>query len=360
MEDQSLTSFVAQHGGGSYFKVQDDLGDGFVRLRAAEAQRRQAKQDIRSFEDVVIEMLRNARDAGAQAIFIATWTEGTLRRLTMIDDGCGIPETMHETVFEPFVTSKLDTFHDDRWGAHGRGMALYSIRQNVDDARIVASAPGLGSVFAATSDTTRLTEKRDQSSLPVIARDKDGSISLRGPHNIARTVMEFAIDERGRCAVYLGSPAEIVATLHRLGADATLRLSSLLKLDEDELPFYQRLAFAFDADDLAAAADTLGLPISTRTAHRILKGEVEALKTHLELLAPPAKRTSQRGSHAPESRSRGAAVRLDAYEVSDFCDRVANAFEPLAHSHYLEPSVEVKAHVRGGELVVRIPLERLE
>lgn len=355
MEEQSLTSFIEEHAGDSYFKVQDDLGDGFVRLRAAEAQRRQAKQDIRSFEDVVIEMLRNARDAGARAIFVATWIEGSTRRLTMIDDGCGIPEALHETVFEPFVTSKLDSFHDDRWGVHGRGMALYSIRQNVEDAHIVSSAPGLGSVFTVTSDTTQLTEKRDQSTLPVIAKGQDGSVSLRGPHNITRTVMEFAIDERGRCAVYLGSPAEIAATLCHLGADATLRLSSLLDLNEDELPSYQRFAFAFDAEELAETASALALPLSTRTAHRILKDEVAPLKTHLELLAAP----SRPKQHSP-SRARTAAIHLDPNDLSDFCKQVEGAFEPLAHSHYLKPSVAAKAQVRGGELIVRIPLERLE
>ena len=44
----------------SRLRVESDLGDGFVRLRVTEAQKRQAKQDIRSAEDVAIELLRNA------------------------------------------------------------------------------------------------------------------------------------------------------------------------------------------------------------------------------------------------------------------------------------------------------------
>lgn len=67
-------------------------------LRAAEAQRRQAKQDIRSSEDVIIELLRNARDAHATTIFIASWTEGEKRHITILDDGDGIPSDMHSTV----------------------------------------------------------------------------------------------------------------------------------------------------------------------------------------------------------------------------------------------------------------------
>ncbi|MGN0302528.1 MAG: ATP-binding protein, partial [Anaerotardibacter sp.] len=87
MTKDSLRHFIEEVTDGSHLRVQDDLGDGFVRLKAAEAQRRQAKQDIRSFEDVIIEMLRNARDAHASVIFVATWKEGTTRYLSMIDNG---------------------------------------------------------------------------------------------------------------------------------------------------------------------------------------------------------------------------------------------------------------------------------
>ena len=62
MANTSLQQFIQDLSGEDHSRVQDDLGNGFVRLRAAEAQRRQAKQDIRSVEDVVIEMLRNARE----------------------------------------------------------------------------------------------------------------------------------------------------------------------------------------------------------------------------------------------------------------------------------------------------------
>ena len=67
--DSSLEQFIHSVSGDQYFRVEDDLGNGFVRLRAAEAQRRQALQDIRSFEDVILELLRNSRDAHARAIF---------------------------------------------------------------------------------------------------------------------------------------------------------------------------------------------------------------------------------------------------------------------------------------------------
>ncbi len=54
----SLVDFVASMGGERSLRVEENYGDGFVRLRVAEAERRQAKHDIRCIEDVVIEMPR--------------------------------------------------------------------------------------------------------------------------------------------------------------------------------------------------------------------------------------------------------------------------------------------------------------
>ena len=85
-------NFVSAVSGDAFLKVEENLGDGFVRLKVSEAERRQAKHDIRSAEDIVVELLRNARDAHAQRIFLATAREGDLRTLTVIDDGVGVPE----------------------------------------------------------------------------------------------------------------------------------------------------------------------------------------------------------------------------------------------------------------------------
>ena len=90
-ERDSLIDFVSQVSGETYLKVEENLGDGFVRLRISEAERRQAKHDIRSVEDIVVELLRNSRDAHAQRIFIANSREGDVRSMTFIDDGVGVP-----------------------------------------------------------------------------------------------------------------------------------------------------------------------------------------------------------------------------------------------------------------------------
>ncbi|MBM3712190.1 MAG: ATP-binding protein, partial [Actinobacteria bacterium] len=52
-------------------KIEEDLGNGFIRLKVSEAERRQALQDIKCVEDIIIELLRNSRDAQSKNIFIA-------------------------------------------------------------------------------------------------------------------------------------------------------------------------------------------------------------------------------------------------------------------------------------------------
>ena len=83
MSDGTLASFIEDVCGESHLRVEADLGGGFVRLRSSEAERRQAAQDIRCTEDIVIEMLRNARDAHASAVFVACTRDGNNRRIVM-------------------------------------------------------------------------------------------------------------------------------------------------------------------------------------------------------------------------------------------------------------------------------------
>ena len=198
-----LLDFVASMGGERALRIEENLGAGYVRLRVAEAERRQAKHDIRCVEDIVIEMLRNSRDAGARHIYVATTREQNTRTLIILDDGSGIPKDMQEKVFDARVTSKLESVHMDRWGVHGRGMALYSIRENADYTKVESSAPGLGSAIKVVVDAEKLTERSDQSSWPRVGVDDDGEKSvIKGPHNIVRTCCEFALESKGSCDIF--------------------------------------------------------------------------------------------------------------------------------------------------------------
>jgi len=187
-----LLDFVSSVSGDTFLKVEEDLGEGFVRLNVSEAERRQAKHDIRSTEDILIELLRNARDAGARRLFVASSLEEDVRHLTIIDDGQGVPAGLQQQIFEPRVTSKLASMVVDGWGVHGRGMALYSIAQNTEVCRLAASGVQQGAALDITADIRKLRERADQSTWPVVKASEEGFIVESGPRNLLRTALEFS------------------------------------------------------------------------------------------------------------------------------------------------------------------------
>lgn len=360
MTDEALEAFIENVCGDSHLRVEADLGDGFVRLKSAEAERRQAAHDIRSTEDIVIEMLRNARDAHAKSIFLAVSREGQRRRLVMIDDGDGVPAAMHERIFEPRVTSKLDSMHMDKWGVHGRGMALYSIAVNAETARVVASDAGRGAALVVETDLDRLGEKADQSSFPVFERTESGSIAVRGPKNILRTACEFAIECRHDCSVYLGSLTDIAATLYAFGLSSLTSAMRAFCTDASELPVAKRLSVAVDPAGFAEEAEALGLALSERSARRILDGEiapVDALVNRVRIEGDPEPRPSSRPSKAPAADARGLKIAPD--DLDAFSRRVARAFSELARDYYLEAEVKPEVHVGKDGVRIRIPIEKL-
>ena len=360
MADGSLEAFIENVSGDSHLRVEADLGDGFVRLRSAEAERRQAAHDIRSTEDIVIEMLRNARDAHAKSVFAAVSREGGRRRIVMVDDGDGVPPALHERVFEPRVTSKLDTMHLDKWGVHGHGMALYSIAVNAETARIAASDAGLGSSFVVETDLARVGEKADQSSFPVFERTDAGTVAVRGPKNILRTVCEFALECRRDCTVYLGSVTDVVATLYAFGL-SSLTAASRAFGHADELPVCKRLALAADPAELAGIAGSLGLALSERSARRVLDGEIAPLSPLLDRVRigndasePAAPRTA-----APSASEDARGLKLAREDLDDFAGQVAAAYRDVAQRYYLEPDVQPEVRVGKDGIRIHIPVSKL-
>ncbi len=356
-EASDFTRFIDEATHESRLRVESDLGDGFVRLRVSEAERRQAKQDIRCVEDAVVEMLRNARDAHARSIFLATTKSGNERRLVMIDDGDGVPAHLHQAIFEPRVTSKLDTMTMDDWGVHGRGMALYSIRENAIEARIADSLPGKGSAFVVTFDLTRIPERRDQSTLPDLVKEDDGTWTVgSGPHNIARTTATFALANRKHCTVYLGSPNELAATLRAFGTSSrAIRGQSLA-----EVAPAKRLALPSDAASFAQVAAGVGLEMSSRSAHRIFQGQVAVLGPFLESLHcrhADASRDVRRSALSSASKDhRGLKIAAEDWE--DFSVDLVRAWEKLADRYFLEGDIKPSFRISHDGVHVVFPVHR--
>ncbi len=282
-------------------------------------------------------LLRNSRDAGARHIYVATYRDGDTRYLTMLDDGSGIPESMQDRVFDARVTSKLESVHMDRWGVHGRGMALFSVRENAQEARVVSSAPEKGASIQVVTDATKLRERADQSTWPSVGVDEDGNQAVtRGPHNIVRTCCEFALEERGRCEVFVGSPAEICATARRR-VTPTVEGSALLFIDSlEELPVLERLRAAADASELFSQATSLGLDMSERTA-LLHKSGGEAREVDL----------------AKDRRG----LQVSADDVDEFSRIMERGFSFLSDRYYLTLASDPKVRVTRGKVTVTFDID---
>ncbi|MFH1149883.1 MAG: ATP-binding protein [Actinomycetota bacterium] len=254
--------FVSRVTDAALLRIEEKLPHGFVRLKVAEAERRQAQHDIRSVEDIVSELVRNSRDAGASHVLVAFQKEkNRYRRVTVLDDGCGIPPDMHEVVFEPRVTSKSDDFEEDCFGVHGRGMALFSIRSRCQEARINWSVPGIGTSVSAVIDTEVVGERADQATMPALVDGDEGRVVGTGPHNVLRALLELSVDREGT-AYYVGSFAEILATARGLGRGGSPGIWSELASPDDA-----RL-------QAELCSRTFGLKVSERNAYRVLGGEI--------------------------------------------------------------------------------------
>lgn len=353
----SLSDFVQEVTGESHLRVEQDLGDGFVRLEISEAERRQAIQDIRSSEDVVLELLRNSRDAHARNIYLAVNRSDKTRILTIIDDGDGIPQNMHELVFEPRVTSKLETSHIDKWGYHGRGMALYSIACNAESAAVLKSKPEFGTALSVRTNLEKLFEKKDQSSFPVFRIVEDGSVAVRGPKNIIRTACEFAIEVRNECNVFVGSATEIAATLYESACSTKFIADSLIANDVESLPITKRLITAKTPDEFAHLATSLGLEMGDRSARRIMDGEITALDPLLDLIKIDQAESAVDLCEKPKStKAVSKPLSLSTEDRNSFSEDVAKSFGKLADKYYLNPVITPRVRILGNSLQISIPL----
>lgn len=350
-----LLSFVEQVSGDDYLKIEEDLGSGFVRLKTSEAERRQAKHDIRSIEDVIIELLRNSRDASSSRIYIANSTEGTKRSITIIDNGEGVPGDQKTKIFEARVTSKLETMSMDEWGVHGRGMALFSIRENVEEISLIETRDKGGSAFRIISDSTKLKELSDQSRFPKVAR-QDGEVVIEsGPHNLIRKSAEFAL-MHPEVEVYIGTPSEIAATLYEHSKSRYKSFAEAIKDNNDpyDMAIWERLSSAEDAAELALAANSIGLELSTRNAYRILKGEISAIRdlaTRLEDQLDPV-------SSNPDIYKDARGLKLDKADLDDFSLELENVFDDIAEKYYLSLNGDIKIRVGKNSIKVSFPFEK--
>ncbi len=348
--ENELFNFVSSISDRALLRIEEKLPYGYVRLKVAEAQRRQAQHDIRSVEDIVIELVRNSRDAGARIVLVGFQKEqGRYRRITVVDDGCGIPEEMHGIIFEPRVTSKGDEFHVDRYGVHGRGMALFSIESRADDARVCSSMPGQGTSIVLSVDTVSVPERSDQATVPRLD-EVDGKEEVGGgPHNVARALLEMSVDYP-KMRFYLGSFAEVISTLRTLAGDG----------EEHDVALWEGLLDVNDARRLMDVAESLGLPISERNAYRVLGGEIAQLGTVYDMamknrqVATVAEKPETPSARHRESRKRNALRRIRPDDLAEIGSEAGRAAERVLGMYYLKSTGTPQVRRGRGKLIISI------
>lgn len=371
-QTQDLRDFVDKVSEKSHLRVESDLGDGYFRLRASEAQRRQAQQDIRCCEDAVIEMLRNSRDAGAKNIFLATNSEENFRHILIIDDGKGVPTSHHKTIFEPYVTSKLDTMTHDSWGVHGRGMALYSIAENADDAYVIKSDNKIGASIYAKCNTKTLGEKRDQSSFPDFYINEQSELVIRGPKNILRTACEFAVENRGRVNVFIGSPVEIAATLYNIGLSKS-DVKQIFKEPDEKTRLVDLIAYSSDVHDFKSYAKELGIYLSKRTARRIMDGDIKPQASILERISNKGIQSKADGidekspaldifdiKRIHKAAPKRKTIKIDAEDKEQLKKAVTSCYNEFAGKYYLNKDIEPEVKSKNNKITISFELSEIE
>jgi hypothetical protein len=344
---EDLLEFVKKFTDSESLSIEEELGHGYVRLKVTEAERRQALQDIRCVEDVVKELVRNARDAEASVIYITFQKEkGRWRNITCMDNGNGIPKTLHQKIFEARVTSKVKGVVEDRFGVHGRGMALYSIRKVVDDIHIVSSVEEEGTIIQVRIDTEKIPEKKDQSSFPHLEKDENGAAAVTGgPHNVPRVLTEFALSS-DRTSLYLGSNAEILATLY----SHSVELRKLWSAGNSKFkrPLWFELGRIKEGRMLHQfASNMLGLIVSERNAFRILEYEIQPLMSINELFEEEALGLPARRSDLHRQPKTGwsdhLAKRISQEDMSSICGKLEELISDIGKKYYIEvdtPSIK--------------------
>ena len=295
-----------------------DLGSGFARLTGPEGARR-GPSPITHVEDALLELLRNARDAGASRVFVAsTLTGRRFRTLTVIDDGRGIPEPFAALVFEPGVTTRhLNPVSDPTAPTashHGAGLALFHVKQAAVSAEVLS--PSAPTALRATFDTANLPERTLQSA------------SRPSNSNLLATLQSFALTP-GRPpppTLYYGPPARILVTLLRNH-------------------IIQR---GGSSEELRREASRIGLDLSLRTAQRVLRGAVEMVEPVTSNRGTSGVVAGALGASRPEKGSGGGVLPLGDKERAEIAAILGRA----ARAGYLELD-DLKVESRPGEILLK-------
>ena len=310
-----------------------DLGFGFARLTGIEGSRRGPSR-INTVEDALLELVRNARDAGARNIYVASSLHSRrYRTLTVLDDGSGVPESHRDLIFEPGVTTRhltpiSDTGSTSHGTPHGAGLSLYHIRRAAVNASV--SSCQNPTAIRVTFDTHLIPERALQSgSRPSLS-------------NLDATLRTFLRDSPSNLHVpnlHLASPARILATLLH---------NHIIQMTGEELEGVRVGRVGGNViNGLSRFAGEVGIRVSTRTIQRVARGEVPRVTP----VTPEDRRGGiTHGGQKEKGARRGSGPSLvlgpeEAREIWAILERSARA-------SYLGVG-ELEVESRGGEVVLK-------
>ena len=177
--------------------------------------------------------------------------------------------------------------------------------------------------------------------------------------------MEFAIDERRSVQVYFGSPVEIAATLYTFSLQENEISSFSLSANLEEKPYIEWLSHSFDPDSFAETAQNLSLPLSSRSARRILDGSIKPLPPYLSLLGTSAsEKTDNSDSKTPKTSpsfnlfNDARGLKLTKNDIDTFKERLTTAYKPLADAYYLNSDTEPMVTVKKDKITVTFEVEK--
>lgn len=376
-----IKKFLSELGLDNVLNVEQDLGEGYVKLRISEAERRQSLQDIKSVEDIVIELLRNSRDAGAKNIFIGTKKiEDKKRFIYFIDDGKGIPKKFHELIFEARITSKLENAVKDIYGFHGRGMALFSIKLNVDEIKVVYSGEDSGTVFFLDIDLNKIPEKKDQSVLPQIV-ELDGDLNIiGGVNNIPKTLVEFNL-QNPNINIFYGTPSQIIMSMRNnlknfAGDEVFPKFEdwgNLLEYLDNNKKIKSSYMPALSDDYLVLGKivkNFFNMEISERTIQRIIYEEFKPVQPldirslmHVnssnKTVLPQKAKDTEKNKHLLLSDEQKLAFRFKDDEISSIINIIDENIKKIGSKYLVEPEGSINFKRSNNIIQINIVLKEV-
>ena len=201
------------------------------------------------------------------------------------------------------------------------------------------------------SDSHQLSERKDQSSPPDLVRRSGEWQVLRGPKNIIRTVVEFALRHQ-ELKISLGSPVEIAATCFQLAATDGQAESpwSTLRHDRDAATIGARLH------------GTLGLDVSTRSIHRIISGEASFMIPVPDQLEEGRPSIKNERPKVPSTPLQPMSVNLSQQDIDDISSGVGAVVRPVADRYFANVGQDVKVRFdrESGKLLIEVQLDQVE